>query len=1242
MTTTIHQLARSTLLAAAGALLLARSLAAQADVIRGRVTAAPENAPILDAHVTATSLSGNVSRTARTNSDGRYTITFPGGDGDYWVTFAAIGFTPRRFELKRLADESILIADARLSTISLDTITITADRRRRPARNDTTRDVSGTESSINRSLVPTDQAGDLAAMAASSPGVTLIPGTNGDPSGFSVLGLSTDQNLTTLNGMNSGAADLPRDAGVSVSVATSPYDVAQGGFSGGALNVRTQPGSNYVVQMLSMIGNAPALEWTDPAGRALGQQYTSFSLGGLLSGPISYDKAFYNISYQLGRRGNDLTTLLNTDPLGLETEGVAADSVNHLLGILDTAGVPATVAAVPSSRLTDQGSILGSFDFAPPSSTSGQALNLTVNGSWNRSSPASPLTTQLPASSFSFTNWAGSARLRHTGYLGFLLSETGLSLSESHRYLTPYLALPGGNVLVHSDFADGSSGVQVIQFGGATFRSTTSTTSWDLTNQLSWFSANNKHRVKLTSEIRRDGWSLDQSNNLLGTFAFNSLAGLRAGQPVSFTRQLAPVATGGGELVGALSLGDSYRPSPELQIVYGARVDANHYLDRPTLNPVVAPLFGSPNDHVPDGVYVSPRIGFSWVYGTNEQIGAFQGAARIPRGIIRGGIGVFQNTPGAQLPSQAMTNTGLASGVQQITCVGSAAPTPNWTAYEADAANIPTQCAGGAGSTFANGVPNVALFAPEYAAQRSVRSTLQWSRPILDNRMMATLTGTYSLNLNQSGFVDLNFNPTARFTLPDEGNRPVFVQDTSIVQATGAVATNDGRVSTLFNHVTANRSSFRSVSQQLQLQLSPLSINSQFTWSIAYTLNSVRDRVSGFTSTAGNPFDVSESRSSGDWRHQIQVNVGVNLLDLFRVNWIQRFTSGTPYTPVVNSDINGDGYANDRAFIANPATTADPVLASGMNALLATASGSVRDCLRSQLGQVAARNSCEGPWTTSGFLSIAFNPIKMRLPQRATLSLQVANPFGAADLLLHGENHLQGWGQSPTPDPRLLIVHGFDQAAHRFAYEVNQRFGGTSPAVSSVRNPVAVTLSLRFDIGPSRERQNLTQTLDRGRTLAGTRIPEGFLRAMYGSGGLINPIAVILNQADSLHLTGAQADSIATLNRWYVIHMDSIWTPVIRQYATLSDQYDHGAVYDRYRRAREASVDLLMAAAPAIKGLLSASQRRKLPDLIAAYLDQRYLAAIRSGTSGTPGGVFAPGSGVPGGAFGGGGNIIIR
>jgi len=105
---------------------------------------------------------------------------------------------------------------------------------------------------------------------------------------------------------------------------------------------------------------------------------------------------------------------------------------------------------------------------------------------------------------------------------------------------------------------------------------------------------------------------------------------------------------------------------------------------------------------------------------------------------------------------------------------------------------------------------------------------------------------------------------------------------------------------------------------------------------------------------------------------------------------------------------------------------------------------------------------------------------------------------------------------------------------------------------------------------------------------------------------------------------------MATMNRWYVIHLDSLWTPVAHYYANLPDHYDQDEVYERYRNAREATVGLLMQVAPSIKSLLTASQRRQLPDLIAAYLDQSYLEAVRSSTSGNPGGTFAPGGGAPG------------
>ena len=1211
------------------------------DVIRGRVTG-PEKEALEGVAVTVTTLSGAVSRNATTDRNGRFMVTFPGGDGDYFVSFRQIGFAPRRFEVKRVADEEILVADAQLARTgtTLDEVRITAQRNR-ANRNEQAQDVAGTERVVNPNNLSAAQQGDLAAMAANTPGVLYIPGQDGDPSGFSVLGLGADQNSTTLNGQNFSGSDLPRDAMVSASLNSSPYDVSRGGFSGGNLNLRTRSGTNFILRTNSLNLDAPALQWTDPAAAALGQQYSSGSLGGLVSGPVRFNAAFYNLAYQLGRRSNDLQTLLNTSPVGLEATGIAPDSVARLLGILSGLSVPATTAGVPSDRLTDQGSLFGGIDIAPPSSRAGSAYSLGANASWSRFNPVGAQVTELPAHSGSRTSFNGGLQGRHSTYFGFgALSESAISVSRNHTSSTPFISLPSGSVRINSTLDDGTNGVKSVQFGGSAFLNTASTTTGiNLSNQLSWFSADNKHRLKLSTEFRRDAFQVDQSNNLLGNFFFNSLADLEEGRAGSYSRQLERRIRDGSEVTGAIALGDSYRVRPSLQLQYGVRVDGNRFGARPANNPRVMQLFGTRNDEVPNGVYVSPRVGFSWTYGQAAQVGAFDGAFRGPRAVVRGGIGIFQGMPGAQVIGSALDNTGLPGGVQLINCAGFAVPTPEWGQYLANHALIPAECADGtSGTVFASGAPNVTLFQPDFVAPRSVRSNLQWNGPVLGNRFNATFEGTYSLNLHQQGYVDRNLLATERFTLGSEANRPVFVAPTSIDPATGLIAARDARVTDVFNRVTEQRSDLRSESRQLRTSVSPLSFNSRYSWSLSYVYSNVRERVRGFgTNTAGNPFDVEWARGNFDSRHQVQYSLYWNAFDLVRINWFGSVRSGTPFTPTVSGDVNGDGYNNDRAFVFNPSTAPDPTVAASMQTLLAAASGRVHDCLASQLGTVAQRNSCQGPWTHSANLSISFNPIKVRMPQRATLSFSVANPLGAADMLLHDDHHLRGWGQTPIPDPSLLYVRGFDPTTNRYRYDVNQRFGATNPQFSPFRTPVTVTAMLRFDVGPTRERQALTQQLNVGRSIEGNKMPEQMLKAIYGSGGFVNPLATILRQSDTLQLTVPQADSLATLNRWYLIRADSIWTPIAHTLSELPKHYDADAAYGTYRQGRRATVDLLVKVAADVRGVLTPEQRRKLPALVASYLDPRYLASIRSGTAGMSGGGGFPGGGpiFMGGAGGG-------
>jgi hypothetical protein len=1212
----------------------AAPLAAQTDVIRGRVTNS-EGLPLAGARVTATSIPGNVTREVRTSDKGQYQIAFPGGPGDYIMGFAMIGYVFRQFEIKRLADEEVLVADARLSVIQLDTISIVAPVQQRVNRNSQTPDISGTERQVSTANLPPELQGDIAAMAASLPGVLLVPGIDGAADGFSVLGLGADQNSVTLNGMQMGANGLPRDAAISSSLSTSPYDPSRGGFSGGNFNIRSGSGSNFKSRGMSLVVSAPQMQWTDPAARALGTEFTNLSLGGVASGPIKPNKAFYNVSFQLGRQSRDNQTLLGTGELGLETAGIAQDSVVRFLDILQREGVPAINSRFRSERLSDNGSVFGSVDLSPPNSSSGQSYGLTFQGNWGRQSPVGGGVTQLPSASGDRTNWSGGLQARHNAYFGLILSETSAGVNVQRDYGDPYLDLPSGRVRVNSIFDDGASGVSTLTFGGNQGLSSTSrSTSGTVQNNLSWFDDANKHRIKLTTELRFSGSTQDQSSNLLGSYFYNSLEDLEAGIPASYTRTLSARRRSTGQMTGSVAIGDSWRRTPDVQIQYGIRVDASRFTKTPTYNAAVEETFGRRNDDVPSPISVSPRIGFSWTVGQVNEIAAFTGASRTPRAVVRGGIGVFSNGSSAGQIGSALDNTGLASGTQQINCVGPAVPIPDWTEYASNPSDVPDRCADGTtGTVFSNGAPNVTLFAENYRPQRTIRSNLSWNGAILDGRFTTNVEGTYSLNLNQQRSFDLNFAPVERFALNDEGNRPVFVQTGSIVPTTGSIASRDARVSQAFSRVSEMRSDLQSRTAQLSFRLSPITRGpTKFGWNAAYTYSHIREEVSGFSSTAGNPLGTEWFRS-GQGPHQISYNLRYNFFNAVQVNLNGSFRSGSAFTPTVAGDINGDGYSNDRAFVYAPTGTVDPALADGMAQLLATTSDAARDCLQKQLGRIATRNSCRGPWTSNASLNITLDRAKFRMPQRASVSFSLSNPLGAADLLVNGSGHLRGWGQNISPDQSLLYVRGFDPQTRRYTYEVNQRFGATRPRFLVLRNPATLTASVRYDLGAFREHQNLRMQLATGRTQPGSRMPEQAFRSL-GSQGLPNPMVTILRQQDSLRLTSRQADSIAAMNRRYTYRTDSIWAPVARYYAGLPTRFDEGLAYDRYIQARHAQIDMLIRIVPVIRELLTAEQRRKLPAQIVNVLDPRYLVSVRNGTGLYVGGGFGPnvnfGGGGPG------------
>jgi carboxypeptidase family protein len=1203
-----------TLVALLGAFAPSALHAQDNDIIRGRVVG-PDKKPLENVTVTATSLVNQTSRNAKTNKDGRFSIIFAGGGGDYMMAYTAIGYQPSRFEVKREVDEDILVADAAMSktAVTLDAMRITAGRER-PDRNGNALDAGSREQTLNPNSVPVDILGDLSAMAATLPGITLIPGADGAASGISVLGLSVDQNNITLNGLNFGGTDLPRDATTQTRVTTSSFDPSRGGFSGAQISLRTNSGSNYVTRSLHQTVDAPDLQYTDPIGQQLGQRFTNLQLSGNASGPLKLDKAFYSFSWQLGRRSSTLQDLLNTDPLALERVGVSADSVSRLLQMLSAQGIPVYSSVIPSQKLTQNGSFLSSFDFSP---SGGHTFSITLNGRYSGSDATNLSTTAVPIHGGETRTYGGAVQARHSAYFfDNFLDQTSAAIQSSVSSGDPYIELPSATVRVNSLFPDGNAGVSNLVFGGNTGLPRNSNTfTGELQNELSWISLDNKHRFKFGQDFRYNRYSQDNTTNRFGTYLYNSLDDFQNGVPASFTRRLQVNRRLGDDFGASAWLGDAYRPTRRLQLTYGVRVDASHFAGDPQLNEAVDSIFHQRNDAVPRGVYVSPRLGFSWTYGTNPQIGGFQGAARGSRGQFSGGIGEFQNLPSSQLIAAAVDQTGLPSAAQQLSCVGSAVPLPDWSDYLSSTGAIPASCAGDV-TTFSSTVPNVSLFAPDYIPQRSWRANLNWNAPILNNRFRLSSGGTYSLNLNQQSQIDLNFNRMAAFRLPGE-NRAVYTNAVNIVPATGAILSRDARVSQDFAQVTDYLSDLKSHSTQLSLGISPIAFNSSLQWNVTYVWQKVQEQQRGFSggNTDSDPFLTEWARGNRDARHQITYNVGYTFGQAVSITAFGRFQSGNPFTPMVSGDVNGDGYNNDRAFIYDPSKTADPNLSAAMSNLLTSAPASVRDCLRKQIGAIAGRNSCEGPWSTSLAVRVSLVSRALKLPDRATVSLGIANPLTGVDALLHGSNNLHGWGAPSFADPTLLYVRGFDPTSQTYKYDVNPRFGANRQASALNLAPMQLTLDVRLDVGPERERQDLFLRMRAGRGGRGKKLSEQQIKQQYIR-SYPNPFEQMLRQSDSLGLSNDTADSIAILNKNYGKVIDSIWTPISKYLASLPDKYDLDEAYSRVSTAENKSLDVMGVYGPAAKHLLTDEQIRKLPPFIALFLDNKALRQVRPGRAG--------------------------
>ena len=104
--------------------------------------------------------------------------------------------------------------------------------------------------------------------------------------------------------------------------------------------------------------------------------------------------------------------------------------------------------------------------------------------------------------------------------------------------------------------------------------------------------------------------------------------------------------------------------------------------------------------------------------------------------------------------------------------------------------------------------------------------------------------------------------------------------------------------------------------------------------------------------------------------------------------------------------------------------------------------------------------------------------------RQGTIALALVNPLGGIDQLLHGSDHLRGWGTPAQPDPVLLTPRGFD-AATSCSIRREPALREHQPREHrALRSPFRVSLDVSLQLGPSLGSNSYDRFLRPGR--AGT------------------------------------------------------------------------------------------------------------------------------------------------------------
>ena len=979
-----------------------------------------------------------VSRTG-----GRFAIENLPPGGPYTVEVRAIGFQAGRRTGVRLELGQRYASDFSLKAAVVEVQELTVQGTQDPLINRGRTGSSSTVSELAIASLPsanrnfTDLINTSPQVVAAPNGGPSIGGANNRFNNIQIDG-SVNNDLFGLGatgapGGQNGGRPVSMDAVQEFQVLVAPFDVRQGGFTGGLVNAVTKSGTNDYrgTAFLYYQNDGLVSNWPHPTP----DKFDILQFGATFGGPIVRNRAHFFASFE---RQSSVT------PFGGSIVGEDFDTATATGGTQKCSRMVTALTALGY----DAGSC-GGFDvdnpntnfFGKVTTSAGQNGSVEVSVNYAESnknffSRSSTFEYQLTNGFYEIHNTNVTPRLKWTNiFLNRYNNELILGYQRIRDRRDPVSAFPTVKVI---------SGAYSLVTGAEENSQANSLDQdvWEFTDNLSFDVG--AHRLTVGTHNEIFGFNNVFFPRSTGVWIFNGIDSLEAGNARSFERNLTGAQAGitGGRADGptadfevrqfGLYAQDQWSPSPNLTLTLGLRGDVPTFPLTPPTNPSVKTIYGIDTGVFPSGnVLWSPRLGFNWDLGGTGTT------------VVRGGAGVFSGRPPYVWVSNAYANSGLEQA--RLFCNNqTTAITPDFNSFGLDPDNQPTTCRGG--NTPGAAVPDINFFDKDFKFPQTLRINLGADRR-LPWGLVASADFTFSNTFKSLYIQDMNLASWGT-PLAGEGNRITYG---TFVGANGTATPNRRSATTRYVLGHFNRGVDYGYSSVFQLQKrlsNNVEVNAGYTYSRSYDLMSLTSSVAlsnyGFATLDGPIEDRNLRTSYFDRPHSIKLSGLVHLPYSIDFSMTYVGVSGSPYAYVVNGDVNADGVGastqkNDLFYVPTDAndiswftTASDTSATARANAFAALDAYINKDaCLKDQRGKIMERTSCRNPWINQVNARLAWSVATYR-GQRLELTADIFN-------VLHLLNNEWGLQRQTAFNETTNIVRktGFDAANQRNRYDLS-------------------------------------------------------------------------------------------------------------------------------------------------------------------------------------------------------------